>query len=190
MARPLPWPSWPCTLQRPLTLHTPPAPSTHPGSSPPKPLWNGAGSAGRWGLDPPNTPAARGPLHSGLTPRQVWVGTLLPKGTPPSFSSGSLTPFEGPEAWRGGRLDIPGSLSCAWAFPPASVPFPVAPPQGPQFGGVPRGSWGSWLAGACRGGWVPRPRGSVFTAWPPPSPSLTLLPLPHFPPGKEATNEW
>lgn len=162
MARSLPWPSWPCTLQRPLTLHTPWFLSSQASlewgrfcremgaRSPQHPRGQGS-------------PALRADPTSGVGGGHCSRRAPLSPGTPPSFSSGSLTPFEGPEAWRGGRLDIPGSLSCAWAFPPASVPFPVAPPQGPQLGGVPRGSGRSWLAGACRGGWAPRPRGLVLT---------------------------
>ncbi|KAF3823019.1 hypothetical protein GH733_010455 [Mirounga leonina] len=41
-----------------------------PGSSPPKPRWNGVGSAGRWGFDLSSSSAPRDPLPSGLTSPQ------------------------------------------------------------------------------------------------------------------------
>lgn len=146
-ARPLPWPSWRGSFQCPLAAPLPCALPSPPSHTLVPLLPSPAGMVlvlrGHGGSIPPTSPAPRDPLHSGLASPQVWVGDTAPERqpredpypqTPLSCSSGGLTPFEGPEAQGEGGLDIPGSLSSAWAFPPARVPFPVAPSH--------RSTWG------------------------------------------------
>lgn len=59
---------FPVSPRCPTALRPPLTPSTNPGSSPPKPCWNGVGSAGTWGLDPPHQPRSQGSpaLRAGL----------------------------------------------------------------------------------------------------------------------------
>lgn len=101
-------------------------------------------------------------------------------------------PLKGQKPTGEGGLAIPRSLSSAWAFPPAYVPLPAGHfPQtstwwswgGPQGLGAGRRDLECWSLQGRLGQALGL---SINPSRPgrPSSPSLTLLPLPHFPQGR------